>query len=544
MGVETSKLKCLLLPAQSGKTRKVEEQITLFNYTNELFGLTPDVNIWISANNKLLVHQTASRFRNDLGESDEDGESNAVIQGTIFSWTSGTKQSNISPKELAFEVLDTVDMVILCAHPARIRYCADMLGHLANHRACTKRINIWIDEADHTINLWSKYSHILSYSKINQVTLVSATFDSVCSRFGRLHILPYAITHPPCYRRLKDAVQIIEDVAKSKPATYIHSVLTKHASKLIRAGVRAFLPGDHTKQSHEDIASMLLELGFAVIVLNGSVKELRIPMEEVIDLRPYLTVSDPDTIPHEFNITLARMYKENNLAAYPFAITGFMCVERGITFQCPPATNDHDGFLFDYGIIPPISDKAEAYQTMARLFGNIGYFPTYKPCEIYTNSATFKRVHAQEEIAVNLARMVSEQGLVDVGCEHFEEAGDPNEYKRKEVPIVVPMDADVIEVINGLSHSEKQTECLNWLAKTHPDMASRIQSYIVKKIICPREIYSKKRHIDTNIRAAERNQKIVFNLKPDDHFVNNWQCILDQDGERAIYSIYHGELGR
>lgn len=96
MGNYKSKLKCLILPAQSGKTRKVEDLITRFNRINELFGNNDDVNIWISANNKLLVHQTTSRIRKDLcssssTDSDDENDSNAVIKGKVFSWTSGTK---------------------------------------------------------------------------------------------------------------------------------------------------------------------------------------------------------------------------------------------------------------------------------------------------------------------------------------------------------------------------------------------------------------------------------------------------------------------
>jgi hypothetical protein len=101
------------------------------------------------------------------------------------------------------------------------------------------------------------------------------------------------------------------------------------------------------------------------------------------------------------------------------AITGFYCVERGVTFQCgpelDPAKGLHDGFLFDSGVIPPIASKAEAYQTMARLFGNVGHLPNYKPVEVYTSSAMFNKVEKQEEIAVNLARRVKEQGLSAVG---------------------------------------------------------------------------------------------------------------------------------
>ncbi len=437
MGINKSKLKCLILPAQSGKTRKVEEQITRFNLINDLFGHNGEVNIWISANNKLLVHQTTSRIRKDLGtpssDSDDEGESDAVIKGKIFSWTSGTKNTNISAKELAFEILGDVEMVILCAHSVRVRYLMAMLGHLTVHRAFNKKVNIWIDEADKTINIWSKYPELLNNPAVNQITLVSATFNSVVAKYGRLNVLPYQVTHPACYRRLRDAKRVVEDVGKSSPVDYIRHVLNKHKAKLVKPGMRAFIPGDYTKQSHEDIAEMLFSLGFAVIILNGSHKELRIPGEAPMDLRPYLTVSDPDDLPEEFNTTLSRMYLENDLDRYPLAITGFICVERGITFQCAPAEDDHLGFLFDYGIIPPITDKAEAYQTMARLFGNIGDFPDYKPCEIYTNSATFKRVQNQEEIAVNLARIVAEHGLEEVGPEHIRDAANYEVEKDLEV---------------------------------------------------------------------------------------------------------------
>lgn len=436
MGINKSKLKCLILPAQSGKTRKVEDEITKCNLMSDLLGTNGHINIWISANNKLLVHQTTSRIRKDLGpksESEDDEESDAIIKGRIFSWTSGTKKSNISAKELAFEILGDVDMVILCAHAVRVRYLIATLNHLTSHRAFNKNINVWIDEADKTINIWSKYPELLNNPAISQVTLVSATFNAIVAKYGRISVLPYEITHPACYRRLKDATRIVEDVSKSTPSKYIRHVLQKHRDKLVRPGARAFIPGDYTTDSHERIAKRLGKMGFAVIILNGIHKELRIPSEEPIDLRPYLTVADPDELPDEFNNTLARMYVENNLARFPLAITGFICVERGITFQCAPVEGEHNGFLFDYGIIPPIADKAEAYQTMARLFGNVGDFPNYKSCEIYTNSATFKRVQNQEEIAVNLARIVAEEGLGEVGPEHIRNAANYEAEKDLEV---------------------------------------------------------------------------------------------------------------
>jgi hypothetical protein len=413
MGVQTSKLKCLYLPAQSGKTRKVEDLIIHYKHIHECFG-DGDVNIIISANNILLVKQTESRLKNDLAKESEKGANDAVVKAGVFSWTSGEKECNISPFDLAFRMLDEIEMVVLCAHPTRLKYLSQMLFRLSACRHFTKKINIWIDEADKSIKLWSKHSDLLALPFIHQVTLVSATFDSVFAKYGSLQVLGFYKTHPECYRRLKDAIKIEENYVTADAFEYVKYVVLKNKTKLVRPGVRSFIPGEMKKSSHDAIADFLhKELGFLVIIINGDRKEILVPGEATIDLRCYLSVSNGE-LPEEFNVQLAKLYTTNNWSRFPLAITGFYCIERGVTFQCAPETGVHDGFLFDYGVVPPIACKAEAYQTMARLFGNVGNFPNYKPVEIYTSSAMFIKIEKQEEIAVNLARMVQEQGLVTV----------------------------------------------------------------------------------------------------------------------------------
>jgi hypothetical protein len=418
MGVNASKLKCLYLPAQSGKTRKMEELIKHYKDINECFG-DGDVNIVVSANNILLVKQTESRVRNDLATDSEEGANDAVIKAGVFSWTSGEKECNISPMDLAFRMLGEVEMVVLCAHPTRLKYLDQMLQRLSACPLFTKKINVWIDEADKSIKLWAKHEALLSLTAIHQVTLVSATFDSVFAKYGTLSVLGFYNTHPECYRRLKDSIKVEENFATSSAVEFVKHVMLKNRAKLVQPGLRAFIPGEMKRASHDAIADFLhKELGFVVIIINGERKEILVPGAETIDLRAYLTVSSGE-VPSEFNTQLAKLYTENNWSRFPMAITGFYCVERGVTFQCgpelDPAKGLHDGFLFDYGVIPPIACKAEAYQTMARLFGNVGHLPNYKPVEVYTSSAMFNKVEKQEEIAVNLARMVQEQGLSTVG---------------------------------------------------------------------------------------------------------------------------------
>lgn len=431
MGADSSKMQCLYLPAQSGKTRKVEELIALFQDQNENLD-DADFNIFISANNKLLVHQTTTRVRRDLGpsvasggaavesadsdsvDSDDDGPSNAVIKGRIFSWTSGSKHTGITVPDLAFRALDRdIEMIVVCAHKQRLRLVYQLLQKLETSRHFNQKINIWIDEADNSIRLWSKYPDVLAMRHVNKVTLVSATFDTVFRKYERLRILGYKTTHPECYRGLMDCEHKVVDFA-GEPHQYIAHILDTTPA-LSAPGVRLFTPGELTKASHAAIAETLLARGWAGIIINGDRKELLVPGEPARDLRPYLTVGTGETIPPEFNETLARLYKNHRLNERPFFITGYYCVQRGVTFQCAPAEDgSHNGFVFNGGIIPHIGNKAEAYQTMARLFGNTGNFTNYVKPVIYSDSRTFSHVTEQQKVAINLARMVAEEGLEEV----------------------------------------------------------------------------------------------------------------------------------
>lgn len=450
MGAEQSKCKCLYLPAQSGKTRKMEELIKEHKL-GELFDPV-DINIIISANSKLLVEQTKTRMTNDLATESEAGANDACIKGNVFSWTSGTKESNITPVDLAFRLLGEIEMVVICAHATRLRYLSQTLERLAACPMFTKKINIWIDEADNSINLWSKYENILAMRIINQVTLVSATFDSVMSKYKSLSVLPYLQTHPDCYRGLRSATRCEINFVGSAPE-YVKRVIETNAEKLVKPGMRAFIPGSIAKITHDVIADFLhKEHGFVVIIINGERKEILVPDHEPIDLRCYLTVENGQ-VPTEFNTQLAKLYKENNWARFPLAITGFYCVERGVTFQCGPEEGVHDGFMFDYGIIPPIACAAEAYQTMARLFGNVGHIAGYKAVEVYTNAVTFSRVERQEEIAINIARMVAEQGLENVVKKDLKAA----EAQYKRVPVLVKLSDDQFKEVMSVTGDKKKS---------------------------------------------------------------------------------------
>jgi len=538
MGSQQSKCKSLYLPAQSGKTRKVEELIQEYKL-GELFDPV-DINIIISANNRVLVEQTTARMTKDLATESKDGANDACIKGGVFSWTSGTKKSNITAEALTLRIMNgDIEMVVICAHPTRIRYLVQTLELLANQRLFTKKINIWIDEADNSISLWSKYQKVIEMNCVNQVTLVSATFDSVIAKYKELNVLPYLKTHPDCYVGLRNAIRRETNIVVGSAVEYVRHVITTQRDMLMKPGMRAFIPGSNSTASHDAIADFLHnECGFVVIIINGQRKEILVPgQQDPIDLRCYLTIQNDDT-PQEFNTQLAKLYKENNWSRFPLAITGYMCIQRGVTFQCGSLDGVHDGFLFDYGIIPPnIKCAAEAYQTMARLFGNIGQIPEYKQVEIFTNAVTFSRVEKQEETARNIARMVAEQGLEVVTKKDLKSAEAPH----KRIPYIIQIDEQELREISSTKNKQEKRRFI-----TQTMLSKMDETHELVQVITTKECFqistpkidtkrSYKIHI-LDVVAAASNGSVygMMDIQDDDKHKSGWQVFIDTQEKRLV----------
>jgi len=206
----------------------------------------------------------------------------------------------------------------------------------------------------------------------------------------------------------------VETFETESAVGFVHETIRKYPH-LATPGARAFVPGDRWRDSHYEIATTLRASGFAVVVINGSRRELLIPGREPIDLRP---------MPPPLSNVVAQVYKDHDLHEFPFAITGRCCVDRGVTIQSIPSET-HNGFLFTYGIFPPIASKSSAYyQIFARLFGNFGDSPHYKQVAVYTTKAMFSKVEKQESIAMNLARLVHENESESVGMAELKVAQD------------------------------------------------------------------------------------------------------------------------
>lgn len=430
MGSYNSKVECMIKPAQSGKTRTMQEKIKYYELLVRTFGSSSALNIVICSNNKSLVEQTTARMTSDLYDSSsvssDDRNADDVINGSCFSWTSGTKKNNVTVSHLENEInKKRVTMVVCCAHKKRLAYLYSLMNEINSSDLFQGSINVWIDEADESISLWSNPTiDVTKFRKVESVTLVSATFNSVMKKYGRIKVLPLEITHPEVYHKIEEC-NIIEDCTAGNSVDYLKAIYSKYSETLSRPGMKLFAPGDIEIATHDQIADFLGGQGFAVMVLNGKRKCIIVPGQpEPIDINSQID----DDIPEEIGRVMVRIYNDNNLYKFPFAITGQMCLGRGLTFQS-------SDFMFDFGIMSNIKNEATAYQCACRMAGNIKGHAGYEPATIVTTTNMKATILRQEKIAIQLARLVFDNRLSDVGEEEVivVTGGDLETFRREQM---------------------------------------------------------------------------------------------------------------
>lgn len=429
-----SALSLIHLPAQSGKTRKMTE---LINRWTQLFDLTGnsniqnDINIIFTSNTKLLTKQTAGRIHSDVDCAsvssvlsdltiDEDFDDDETIsismdirerESKTIAWISSAKKVSVNDvfAKVTSDDDDEINNIICCTNKSRMKNVWELLIKLNKKfikRNLNKKVNIWIDEADACINIWDDYKQqcdaLIDSKFIQHIVLVTATMVPVYKHLHALNIDPYLRTyentHSPVYHKYSESIRCHEfsNVKNTKSASIHLSNVLEHNPEIISCGTRLFCPGNKIKKSHEEMCDELLKNGFNVLLLNGSNKEIRFhDQSEVIDISEYLETD------LEVSKTLNKLYHQYELFNAPFAVTGNLCVSRGITFASQIEGKE---FIFTHGIIPDVANGDEGYQMVARCCGNIKHFASYRIPKIFVSDKTDALIRQQENLAVDFAK--------------------------------------------------------------------------------------------------------------------------------------------
>ena len=369
-------------PEQSGKTFIMIQNI--IRDLREPIDGKQIINFILCDNNLLLTRQTCSRVSEDLKEFQVNGE-------TYLEFSSHKRTEYHDAISVAGAITTKgVKNILCCTNGKRIDDIDQLITSL-NDGPYTKgklHFKIWLDEADKFTGFINTTLKPLvdEYRNIN-VYCITATAKKLFDQYQFMNVLPIENTTTPQYHGWCDnKIRLIDD--DSSCEDFVEHVLTNVANLAIQPGTNWFIPAKYKKTSHEKIKDKCVSKGFAVFVVNGNGIRLTLPSKEMIIYKK----------DDEFNTKIKQIYHEKDLKRFPVAITGNVCIGRGISIMS-------DDFMMDFGIFSDCGNPQEASQNSGRLKGNMKHWPNYKPPVVFTTEKFNKVAIEWEKKSRNLAEL-------------------------------------------------------------------------------------------------------------------------------------------
>jgi hypothetical protein len=416
-------------PEQSGKTFiMIEEIIKELQMTTE-DNTTIPINIILCDNNLLLTSQTGSRVH-----------SSSIGECIVFS--SKSEYRNTNDVLVAIEYTNCYN-VICCTNGTRMDNICDIIRMINGKNYRKFHFNVWLDEADkfmsyideHLIPVAKQYTNVY-------VKFMTATADNMFEKYDSLNVFPIKDTVNQNYHGWKDNEIVMIDEKKLSCVDFVEHVLSEIAAptNLIQPGTKWLIPGISTKKSHYRIRDICLKYNMAVITINSDGLVLTYP-------HTFISVTyDKNQI---LATRLVDIYNNHELSKYALAITGNICIGRGVTLMS-------EEFIFDYGILSQYANKNDASQLAGRFKGNIKSFKNYKKPKVFT-TPSFNAIALEYELkSRKLAKFAYEKDNVNpTAITHKEyancwrEEGDDlselsmtstEKIKRTRAPKASPMD--------------------------------------------------------------------------------------------------------
>ena len=387
----------LVKPCQSGKTGLVIDKIAKILSSGK-----KNINVIFCDNSLLQTNQTYTRVDGTLENSktlcmsSKKGSLDNILSGIVF---------------------DDVSNIVSCANKTQFGNITKLLDKFMQ-KELKYNFNIWIDEADRTVagNLFDTVQSWDEYKRVKSITLITATPEKILKKYGEMCIMEIQSAYNrKTYQRLsecdftpisiEDATMIasvlpeVETEAKIKPSgkkistcDYARACLEQST---LKKGQVWFVPADSGKNSHILMKDILISNGFNVLVINGDGKYLysvKKKEEERCDITEIKSVD----IEKELSAWVAEVYKSKKLSKKKFAITGYLCIGRGITISSPK-------MMLSHAILPPkVSDKSNLYQLIGRLSGNTKKFDNYKLTTVYGTEKVYNTACQMEDAVINL----------------------------------------------------------------------------------------------------------------------------------------------
>ena len=154
-----------------------------------------------------------------------------------------------------------------------------------------------------------------------------------------MNVLPLESTTREDYHGWGDNKLVILDKCVESTEVFIHDVLSNIEKP--EKGTKWYVPADKKKRSHQMVRDILIAKTFAVFIVNGDGITLSLPNLD----RSNYTEEKND----QLNKQILKMYRKYELHNYAVAITGNICVGRGISIMSPD--------MFDFAILSNCTKK-------------------------------------------------------------------------------------------------------------------------------------------------------------------------------------------
>ncbi len=359
----------------------------------------------ICDNNLLLVKQTSSRWKNEVtgkkvvtfGSDCDNKTANEIIGGIVAKET---------------------DIIFCCSNSKRFD---DITYIIKTTQSMGFHYTIYIDEADKGATLKFRGDMVKSWAESSEIVFITATPKKLIEVYGPIDL--YKIPGPDHQHYLRIAecyhFQFEGNCSEYEHAAtnYVHAYFSENMKPKI--GDVWFIPAGFKQVEHEEMRDYLFDpdndLFNAVLMLNGKNKEfvLRFKNAEGEIISEKKTIKSIDgSREQELSSWLEKYYIENKGAAqWKLAVTGNLCIGRGITFQSERCS-------FSHAIIAPNiskSNKYELYQIFCRMCGPIKKFKRFIESgspTIICEDRTWKSVCGAEKTIYSISRQAAKGGAV------------------------------------------------------------------------------------------------------------------------------------
>lgn len=374
-----SKCVNVIKPCQSGKTFYTIQKIADFLDDGE----EKSIIVIFCDNKLLLVDQTTSRIETaselDIYKNDEGDLS------VILSSKSETKHI----QNVHFAISEKgIRNVVLCSNKARMRDLSTLLGYRSMREY---KFYIVIDEVDKTINAFHEFiEEWAECSNVSSIYMLTATPEKLLKKYDTINVIPMEETFVShMYHGFKDCNFVLHNAIKDTSAEdYLADVMDTYPN-YFQPGTVLFAPGNVRKDTHYNNKDILLNHGFVVLCVNGDGKTLYLNKHISEEINPEKCEVFADWV--------AKLYEKYELNNAKFAITGNLCIERGITISS-------QRMMITHAVLPPnIISTPDAYQLSGRLCGNFKQFTNYIIPVVFCTKMFQKKVLECERKAMNIA---------------------------------------------------------------------------------------------------------------------------------------------